>query len=322
MSHLEEKTRLEYWFALASVEGLGGMRIKRLLTRFGSVSGIFEAELPEIARLPSFNSVLASRILTVAGNFPTLRERLKALNSQNVEVLCPEDATYPRQLKSLSDAPAILCRVGKLAEVNERCVAIVGCRYPTVEGIHVTLGLAIRLVEAGFTIVSGLASGVDTNAHYGALGVNGVTIGVLPTDFSFIYPPENRELASKIYETGCLFSEHAFPTAPSSVNLVQRNRIISGLSMATIVIESHKTGGAMHTARYAQLQDLPVLACRWETDHELSEGPLALIKTGAFPFLPTELNKVVDALTHPEHLERHTIGTLSKQMALFEPEKG
>lgn len=320
MSHLEEKTRLEYWLALASVEGLGGVRIKRLLTRFGSVSSIFKAELLEIARLPSFNPVLASRILTVAGNFPTLRERLKALNSQNVEVLCPEDAMYPRQLKSLSDAPAILCRVGKLSEVSERCVAIVGCKQPTIEGIQVTLGLAIRLVEAGFTIVSGLASGVDTNAHYGALGVDGATIGVLSADFSSIYPPENRELAEKIYETGCLFSEHPFPTAPSPGNLIQRNRIISGLSMATIVIESHKTGGAMHTARYAQLQDRPVLACRWETHHELSEGPLALIKTGAFSFLPTELDKVVDALMHPEHIERHTIGTSSKQMALFEPE--
>ena len=320
MSHLEEKTHLEYWLALASVEGLGGIGIKRLLTRFGSVSSIFKAELPEIASLPSFNPVLASRILAVAKNFSTLRERLEALNSQNVEVLCPEDAMYPRQLKSLLDAPAILCRVGKLSEVSEQCVAIVGCRHPTLEGIQVTLGLAIRLVEAGFTVVSGLASGVDTNAHYGALGVDGATIGVLPADFSSIYPPENRELAEKIYETGCLFSEHPFPTAPSPGNLIQRNRIISGLSMATIVIESHKTGGAMHTARYAQLQDRPVLACRWETHHELSEGPLALIKTGAFSFLPTELDKVVDALIHPEYLERDTIGTASKQMALFEPE--
>ena len=322
MSHLEEKTRLEYWFALAAVEDLGGMRIKRLLTRFGSVSRIFEAELPEIARLPSFNPVLASRILTVARNFPHLRERLKALNSENVEVLCPEDATYPRQLKSLSDAPAILCRVGKLSEVSEQCVAIVGSKHPTIEGIQVTLGLAIRLVEAGFTVVSGVANGVDTNAHSGALGVKGTTIGVLSADFSSIYPPENSELAAKIYETGCLFSEHPFPTMPSPGNLIQRNRIISGLSMATIVIESHKTGGAMHAARYAQLQDRPVLACRWETHRELSAGPLALIKTGAFPFLPTELDKVVDALTYPEHLERHTLGASSTQMALFETEKG
>jgi len=322
MSHLEEKTRLEYWFALASVEGLGGMRIKRLLTRFGSVSSIFEAELPEIARLPSFNPVLASRILTVARNFSTLQERLRDLNSQDVEVLCPEDATYPRQLKSLSDAPAILCKVGKLSEVSEQCVAIVGSKHPTIEGIQATLGLTIRLVEAGFTVVSGLASGIDTNAHYGALGVEGTTIGVLSTDFSSIYPPENRELAAKIYETGCLFSEHTFPTTPSPGNLIQRNRIISGLSVATIVIESHKTGGPMHTARYAQLQDRPVLACRWETHHELSEGPLALIKTGAFPFLPTELDKVVGVLTDPEHLERHTMGVSSKQMALFETQTG
>ena len=103
-------------------------------------------------------------------------------------------------------------------------------------------------------------------------------------------------------------------------NLIQRNRIISGLSVATIVVEAPKTGGAMHTARYAQRQDRAVLACRWETRHLLSEGPQELIRTGAFPFAPTEVDKVVDVLTHPERLETYASGAASEQMGLFEVE--
>ena len=315
----KKRTYLEYWFALASVEGLGGVRIKRLITRFGDVANIFDAELPEIARLPSFNPVLASRILTVAQNFPVLRERLDALNSQQVEVLCPEDAAYPAQLKAVPDAPPILCRIGTVTEIREQCVAIVGSQQPSLEGIQVTLALAVKLAQAGFTVVSGLATGIDATAHNGALAVGGRTVGVLATDFSVVYPFRNSQLAAKIYETGCLFTEHPFPTSPSPGNFVLRNRIISGLSVATIVVESQKSGGAMHTARYARRQGKHVFACRWKTRNERSEGTLELINTGAIPFLPNELDKVVEGVTHPELLEAQSaIGASGEQMALFD----
>ena len=325
MADGKEKTPLEYWLALSSVEGLGSVRIKRLIARFGSVKAIFEAELPEIARLPSFNPVLASRILTVAGNFSTFRERLNALSNQQIRVMCLEDPTYPAQLKTLPDAPGILCRVGKLTEIDEQCVAIVGTRQPSTEAIDLTLALATQLVLAGFTIVSGLASGIDAAAHSGALASMGKTVGVVGTDLSSIYPARNNPLAMQIYENGCLLSEHPFRTSPSPGNLVQRNRIISGLSVATIVIESHKTGGAMHAARYAQRQDRALLACRWEgavtgktKKNEAHEGPRELIRGGAFPFAPTEIDKVVDVLLHPEQLETYMSGTSSEQMGLFE----
>ena len=243
MKQSEKRTSLEYWLALASVEGLGSVRISRLIARFGSVQAIFEAELPEIARLPSFNPVLASRILTVSGNFPTFRERLDALRAQEVRVMCPEDATYPSQLKQLPDSPGILCSVGTLTELNERCVAIVGSQTPSIEGIQLTLSLATQLVLSGFTVVSGLAAGIDAYAHSGALAGMGKTVAVIGTDLSAISPVQNNALAMKVYEHGCLFSEHPFPTTPSPGNLIQRNRIISGLSMATIVVEALKTGG-------------------------------------------------------------------------------
>ena len=320
MADLEKKAPLEYWLALTSVEGLGSVRIKRLITRFGSVEAVFEAELPEIARLPSFNPVLASRILTVSGKFPTFRDRLNALKDQDVRVMCLTDPTYPSQLKKLPDAPGILCNVGALTEIGERCVSIVGSHDPSMEAIELTLSLATQLALAGFTIVSGLAAGIDTYAHSGALAAMGKTIGVIGTDLSSIYPVGNNSLARQIYENGCLFSEHAFPTAPSPGNLVQRNRIISGLSVATIVIEARKTGGAMHTARYAQRQDRAVLTCRWDTQHAKREGPQELIKTGAFPFAPSEVDKVIEVLTHPERLETYASGVASEQMGLFEME--
>lgn len=319
MTDPKKKTPLEYWLALASVEGLGSVRIRRLIARFGSAQAIFEAELPEIARLPSFNPVLASRILTVSGNFPIFREKLIALKDQNVRVMCLEDPDYPSQLKNLPDAPGILCSVGTLTEIaDHQCVSIVGSQKPSMEGIEVTLSLATQLALAGFTIVSGLASGIDTSAHSGALAGMGKTIGVIGTDIPSIYPGRNNQLATEIHKHGCLFSEHPFPTAPSPGNLVQRNRIISGLSIATIVIETRKTGGAMHTARYAQRQDRSVLACRWDMQHPQRDGTQELIKTGAFPFTPTEIQKVIDMLTHPERLETYASGAASEQIGLFE----
>ena len=317
----DKKKHREYLFALASVEGIGSVRLKRLLTRFGSIERVFDAELVEIAQLPNFNPILASRILMVRNRFAELCQNLDELGNQGIEVLFPEDVEYPTLLKSVPDAPMVLCKIGKLSEVDEQCVAIVGSKRPTAEGINVTLELSIRLVEAGFTIVSGLACGIDTNAHYGTLGVNGTTIGVVPTDLSSIYPPENRDLAMKIYETGCLFSEHPFPTAPTPANLILRNRIISGLSKATVVVETSKEGGAMHTARYAQLQDRPLFACQWSSHNQHSEGTRQLIRTGALPFLPDQLDTVVDMLMHPERLQNHIIGTSIEQMGLFEHEE-
>lgn len=314
----DKKKQREYLFALASVEGVGPVRIKRLLTRFGNVERVFDAELVEIAQLPQFNPALALRILTVRKRLTELRQKLDELADQNITVLFPEDNEYPTLLKSIPDAPTVLCRVGELSEVSDKCVAIVGTKRPSSEGINVTLELSIRLVEAGFTVVSGLANGIDTTAHSGALEVNGTTIAVLSTDLSSVYPVENIALAEKISETGCLFSEHPFKVSPTPANLVLRNRIISGISMASVVIETSREGGAMHTARYAQRQDRPVLACQWDTNYQKSDGTRQLINKGAISFLPNQLDTVVDMLTNPERLENRSVGTSVEQMTLFD----
>ena len=302
MADSKEKTPVEYWLALSSVKGLGNVRIKRLIAHFGSVKAVFDAEPSEIEQLPSFNSTLASRIYTISGDFPMFQEKLEVLHDQNIHVLTLEDPNYPAKLKMISDSPAILCRIGELTEIDESCVAIVGTRDPTVEAIELTLALAINLTRTGFTVVSGLASGIDTFAHMGALTSSEKTIAVLGTDVLNVYPSKNRGLAADIQAHGCLLSEHPFPTSPTPRNLVQRNRIVSGLSLATIVVEARESSGTLHTARFAKDQGRPLVACRWEDDSG-REGTRGLVKDGAVAFTPDGVDEVINLLQHPERFE-------------------
>ena len=295
MANSAGKTPTEYWLALSSVKGLGNVRIKQLITHFGSIKAILDAESAEIERLASLTPTIAAQICKVPDDLPMFQEKLETLRNENIHVLSLEDANYPAQLKAIPDAPVILCGIGELTEIDESCVAIVGTREPTVEAIDLTLGIATTLTLNGYTVVSGLASGIDTFAHTGALAGSGKTIAVLGSDVLTVYPSKNRDLAANIRAQGCLLSEHPFRTSPTPRNLVQRNRIISGLSLATIVIEAKKNGGTMRTARFAQSQRKPLFACRWE-EGSGREGMQALVRDGAFPFAPDGIDKVMEKL--------------------------
>ena len=298
----KEKTPLEYWLALSSVKGLSDVRIKQLIAHFGSVDAIFDAEPPDIEQLTSFTPALASQICTVTDDLPMFQEKIEVLRNENIHVLSLEDADYPEQLKKIPDAPAVLCRVGELTKMDESCIAIVGTRKPSADAMDLTLTLATNLTNAGFTVVSGLASGIDAYAHAGALASSGKTIAVLGTDVSTVYPSENQWLAADIQAQGCLLSEHPFQSSPSPRNLVQRNRIISGLSLATIVIEAREASGTLHTARFARSQGRQIFACRWEEDSG-REGTRALVRDGAFPFVPDGIDRVMEVLQHPKQFE-------------------
>ena len=308
----------EFWFALASVDGVGPMRIKRLLNRFGTIEAVFDAELSEIARIPLFNPLLAARILKARIRVVEFRRHIKWFKSHGIDILCVEEEGYPAQLKEIPNAPAILCKKGNLFQVSEKAVAIVGATTPTESGILITLELSTRLIQAGLMVVSGLAKGIDTSAHLGALSANGTTVGVVGGDLFSIYPNENRELADWICENGALFSEHPFTTRPTPANLILRNRLISGLSMATIVVESNADGGAIRTAGFALEQGRLVFACNWGDRSRLSEGPRKLIQQGAYPISPNRLDKVVDVLSDPNRLEKIQLAHLTgEQMNLF-----
>ena len=292
--------RRELWLALVSVEGIGPIRMNRLLARFGSVEKVFDAEFSEIACLPLFNPVLASHILEIREHLGKFRRRLEWLESRGVEILCVEDADYPGKLRAVSNAPPILCKKGKLGRIARKAIAIVGSTQPTEIGVLTTLELSKSIVQAGFTVVSGFARGIDTSAHIGALSVGGSTVGVFGGDLFSIYPAENRTLASQVCKSGMLLSEHPFSTRPTPANLILRNRIISGLSIATIVVEARENGGAVRTAGYALEQGRAVFAYDWQNNHRLSEGPRHLIRRGAIPITLTRLNDLQSRLSNPE----------------------
>lgn len=302
MIDFKEKSPVEYWLALSSIKGLSNIQIKQLIAHFGSLKGIFEAKTSEIEQFRSLTPIITKRICTVIGNLPIFQKELDTLHAQNIQVLPLEDPNYPAQLKKIPDAPMILCKIGELTEISKKCIAIVGTREPTLEAIELTLELATILTLNGYTVVSGLALGIDTFAHMGTLQSLGKTIAVLGTDVLNVYPSKNQDLAANIQKQGCLLSEHPFRTSPSPQNLVKRNRIISGLAQATIVIEARKKSGTLHTARFAQNQGRPLFACRWEEDKG-REGTRALIREGAFPFTSNEVNKVMAALLPKKQFE-------------------
>ena len=292
--------RRELWLALVSVEGIGPIRLNRLLARFGSAENVFDAEFSEIACLPQFNPVLASRVLEIREHLGTFRRRLEWLKSRGVEVLCVEDALYPDKLRTVSNAPPILCIKGKLGRIARKAIAIVGSTQPTEIGVLTTLELSKSLAQAGFTVVSGFARGIDTSAHIGALSVGGSTVGVFGGDLFSIYPSENRPLAAEVCKSGMLLSEHPFSTQPTPANLILRNRIISGLSVATIVVEARENGGAVRTAGYALEQGRAVFAYDWQNTCRLSEGPRHLIRRGAIPITLSRLSDLQSRLLNPE----------------------
>lgn len=270
-----------YWLALASVDGIGIKRVKQLIERFGALENVFDASISQIACLPKFNPLLASKVLQAGRRLSNFQRQMDWVKSRGIEILCLEDEQYPTLLKRISDAPLALCKKGNLEKISERAVAIVGTRTPTKDGLAVTRKLAAILASEGFVIVSGLARGIDTAAHKGAIDANGITVGVLGCDIQTIYPKENSQLASSICVNGALVSEHPFDTQPTAANLIQRNRIISGLSLGTIVIEANENGGAIHTARFAQKQNRRVYAYHWPFERSLASGPLKLIEDGA-----------------------------------------
>ena len=309
----------EFWFALASVDGVGPMRIKRLLNRFGTIEAIFDAELSDIARIPLFNPLLATRILKARIRVAEFRRHIKWFKSRGIDILCVEEENYPSQLKEIPNAPAILCKKGNLSQVSEKTVAIVGATDPTQSGILTTLELSRHLAQAGLMIVSGLAKGIDTSAHLGALSANGTTIGVVGKPIYF------RSTRAKIENSqiGYVRTAHFFPNT-----LLRPNRHPPILSFETgssvdwqwqlSLLNRKRTVGQFATADFALEQGRLVFACNWKGHSRLSEGPRKLIQRGAYPISPDQLDKIVDVLSDPDCIEKIQSAQLTgEQMDLF-----
>ena len=225
-----------YWIGFTLVKGIGAVRFQRLLDRFGDAESAWGGAPVELARA-GLSAKLIERLVAVREKVD-LSHIWDQIQSKGIHVLTWLDETYPQRLKEIEQPPPVLYVRGELSTEDEWAVAIVGSRRVTPYGRQVTEEITSFLAGNGITVVSGLARGVDVIAHKAALKAGGRTLAVLGSGVDRIYPPENRSVAEQIFEHGAVLSDYALGTPPESSNFPPRNRIISGLSMAVIIVEA------------------------------------------------------------------------------------
>lgn len=239
------------WVALSLLPHVGIKTLRALIASFGSPQAVLDAPSQELQRIRGVGAKIAASIHAV--DLAALERELAAWQRAGVRIALPDDAAYPEILRQLDDHPAILFGRGSYTLADfQQAVAIVGTRRPSAQGRAAALRLASSLAQQGWIIVSGMALGIDTAAHQGALAVpDAITLAVTGSGVLNLYPPQNRVLAQAIMQRGLILSEkhpHATASAP---NLVSRNRMISGLCRHVIVVETERDGGAMHAAECA-----------------------------------------------------------------------
>lgn len=275
-----KENSLKYWLAWNKMSDLGPKRFYKLLEYFGSADAAWQAKSAEISKILNLSPKISSRIFEEKNNVNPQQE-LDLIYKYKASVLTIEDTLYPENLRTIHYPPPVLLYKGTITEADKNSISIVGSRKATYYGKMVAEKLGKDLALAGLTIVSGMARGIDTAAHKGALSVNGRTIAVLGCGIDHIYPPENRRLAQEIEASGAIMSEFPFFTMPERQNFPRRNRIISGLSLGTVVVEAAEKSGALITADFALDQGREVFAIPGNITSPLSNGSHNLIKQGA-----------------------------------------
>jgi DNA processing protein len=266
--------------ALTLVPGMGPKTTAALLARFGSASEIRRAGEDDFRQVPHIGDRLARQFVESLRTLD-LQSELAALEEHQVWLLPRNAPDYPQALGQISDAPPLLYCRGTLVPGEHKMIAIVGTRRATAYGRRMTENIAGGLARAGWTIVSGLALGIDTAAHRAALDAGGRTIAVLAGGLSRIYPPQNIDLARQVEHQGCLMTETPMSVMPQPGMFPARNRIISGLCRGVVVVEGDRRSGAMITARTAGEQGRDVFAVPGPADADSSAGCLMLLREGA-----------------------------------------
>jgi DNA processing protein len=266
--------------ALHLVPGLGPRLTAALLERFGSARAILQTREDELSQVPHIGQNLASR-LRQAMDHGDVEKEIERMQKHGVGLLRRGVPPYPALLATIPTPPELLYFRGQLHERDRQAVALVGSRSCSSYGKRVAERLAGDLARAGFTVVSGLARGIDGAAHRGALDAGGRTIAVLAGGLAKIYPPEHAELAQQVEVSGALISEAAMQMEPMAVMFPARNRIISGLCRAVVVVEAAEKSGALITVTHALEQGREVFAVPGPVDSPTSAGALALLRKGA-----------------------------------------
>ena len=272
------------------IPGIGNHTIRRLLAAFGSAEKSIAATSAELAQIDGLTPDVRQQLIDGRSRAP-LAQELKLIDQHQCYIVTINDESYPPLLKQIHDPPVLLYIIGKFSLQNTPSIAIVGSRSPTEYGKTTSQQLSYQLAERGITVVSGFARGIDTCVHRGALEAGGRTVAVFGCGLSIIYPETNRGLAAEIIESGALVSEFPMTMPPRGKNFPRRNRVISGLTLGTLVVEASERSGSLITARHAAEQGREVFAVPGQIFSGVSRGTHSLINQGA-----TLINSVDDLL--------------------------
>jgi len=298
---------------LSFVSGIGNVTIKKILERFGSFENVFELSFEELSQF--IGTKTANLILNSKDLEKRAVEEYKRAKKEGVRLVPLTDKNYPNNLKNISDPPSILYVKG-IFPINEKAVSIVGTRKVSSYGRYTSEKFSKELSEDGINIVSGLATGVDTIAHKSAIETGGFTTAVLGSGIDIVFPIENKKLYEKLYMQGCIISEFPIGTKPTKYTFPQRNRIIAGLSYATVVTEASKKSGALITAKYANDYGRLVFAVPSNINNINAQGSNLLLKEGAFPLTETQ-----DIYTQIPYLKPEKHSKLKEELPLNEIER-
>jgi DNA processing protein len=276
----QDREQVRSWIGLSSIPGIGRVTFRRLVALFGSAQGVLDASQDGLLN----DAGLSEKISSAMRSFPwqdRADEELAKADREGVAIITAVDPDYPGQLLNTPDPPLFLYIRGTLLPEDGSAVAVVGTRTPTHYGLTVTHRMAYELASQGITVVSGMARGIDTQAHKGALAAKGRTIAVLGCGIDTAYPRENKGLMEEIVRSGAVVTENPFGTKPESGYFPARNRIISGMAAATVIIEAAEDSGSLITADYALKQGRKLFAVPGNISSPVSRGTNSLIKQGA-----------------------------------------
>ena len=298
---MQSKEKLKYLFYLTKVKNLGNVRIKSLLARCEEARDCFELSKRELKRIEGIDEKTSEEIIKSRkffGDYEREFEKiLKNAEEKNIRIVNITEEEYPSNLKKIFDAPVLLYIKGKLYKEDKYSLSVVGTRFPTEYGRNVCERMVKEISKLGIPVVSGLARGIDSMSHRVALENNNLTYAVLGCGADVVYPKENKKLYEQIIENGAVISEFEIGAAPDKVNFPRRNRIISGISVGTLIVETGLKGGSLITGEFALDQNKEVFAIPGYIYSKKSEGSNELIKNGQAK-LVTNVDDILNELSY------------------------
>lgn len=307
-----------YWLAWSQIKGVGPVILKRLALHFELLENAWKARPVALGEISGLGGKLIEQIISQRNTIDPQR-LWQSHRQKNPHFLTPADADYPRLLWEIPSPPPVLYYRGQLNSSENQGqipgIGIVGTRFPTDHGSRWTRKISQALVQSGFTVISGLAAGIDAQAHSSCLRAQGRTIAILGTGLDLIYPPQNRELFEQIAEEGLILSEYGVGTKPERGNFPARNRLIAGLSRAVLVMEAPPKSGALITAKYANEFNRDVFSLPNSPDVQEAHGCLNLIHNGAEVILSE--NQLLESLGAIPLLDQKGVNSPAPQPSLI-----